>query len=58
MSREMTSIRLGKQLTDKAALKSRTKAVHIALREVVALKWFKKLMKKHSGKLPFAGYGG
>jgi Arc/MetJ family transcription regulator len=38
-------------------VKSRTEAVHVALREVVALKRFKKLMKKHAGKLPFTGHG-
>jgi hypothetical protein len=30
--------------------------VHIALREVVALRRFKKLMKKYAGKLEFAGH--
>jgi hypothetical protein len=32
-------------------------AVHTALREIVALQRFKKLMKKHAGKLKFAGCG-
>ncbi len=54
------AIRLDKRLVDEAAralgAKSRTEAVHIALREVVALRRFKKLMKKHAGKLKFAGY--
>jgi hypothetical protein len=36
--------------------KSRTDAVHIALREIVGLKRFKKLMKKYEGKVSFAGY--
>jgi Arc/MetJ family transcription regulator len=36
--------------------KSRTDAVHMALREIVALRSFKKLMKKHASKLKFAGY--
>jgi Arc/MetJ family transcription regulator len=36
-------------------VKSRTEAVHVALKEIVALKRFKKLMKKHEGKLTFAG---
>jgi hypothetical protein len=36
--------------------KSRTDAVHIALREIVALNRFKKLMKKSEGKLSFKGY--
>jgi Arc/MetJ family transcription regulator len=35
--------------------KSRTDAIHIALREIVGLKRFKKLMKKNSGKLKFSG---
>jgi hypothetical protein len=34
-----------------------TEAVHMALREIVALKRFKKLMKKNVGKLRFEGYG-
>jgi len=57
----MTSIRLDTQLADEAArvlgAKSRTEAVHTALREIVALKRFKRLMKKHAGKLRFTGYG-
>jgi Arc/MetJ family transcription regulator len=36
--------------------KSRTDAVHIALREIVALKRFKKLMKKYEGKATFQGH--
>ena len=35
--------------------KSRTDAVHIALREIVALKRFKALMKRNSGKLSSLG---
>jgi Arc/MetJ family transcription regulator len=58
----MTSIRLDAQLADEAArvlgAKSRTEAVHAALREIVALKRFQKMMKKHAGKLKFAGHGG
>ncbi len=54
-----TSIRLDTQLADEAArvlgAKSRTEAVHMALREIVALERFKSLMKKHAGKLEFAG---
>jgi len=57
----MTSIRLDTHLADEAAkvlgVKSRTEAVHTALREIVALKRFKKLMSKHAGKLSFSGYG-
>ena len=59
MSNSLTTIRLNKQLADEAArvlgVKSRTEAIHVALREVVALKRFKKLMKKNAGKLSFAG---
>jgi Arc/MetJ family transcription regulator len=60
MAVTMTSIRLDTQLADEAAevlgVKSRTEAIHVALREVVALKRFKDLMKKQAGKLPFDGY--
>jgi Arc/MetJ family transcription regulator len=38
-------------------VKSRTEAVHAALREMVALKQFKNLLRKHAGKLDFAGHG-
>jgi Arc/MetJ family transcription regulator len=58
---QMTSIRLDTALADEAArllgLKSRTEAVHVALREVVALKRFQDLMRKNRGKLRFAGLG-
>jgi len=61
MALAMTSIRLDKRLADEAAellgAKSRTEAVHAALREIVALKRFKKLMAKYAGKLDFAGHG-
>jgi Arc/MetJ family transcription regulator len=61
MAVTMTSIRLDTHLADEAAkilrVKSRTEAVHVALREIVALKRFKKLMRKHAGKLSFAGHG-
>jgi Arc/MetJ family transcription regulator len=60
MAITITSIRLDTRLADEAArilgVKSRTEAVHIALREIVALKRFKNLMKKNAGKLPFDGY--
>jgi Arc/MetJ family transcription regulator len=59
MAGTMTSIRLDIRLADEAAkvlgAKSRTEAIHIALREIVALKRFKALMKKNSGKLKFSG---
>jgi Arc/MetJ family transcription regulator len=61
MSVTMTSIRLDTQLADEAArvlgVKSRTEAVHVALREIVALKRFKDLMRRNSGKLSFTGHG-
>ncbi len=61
MAGSMTSIRLDTKLADEAArvlgVKSRTEAIHAALREVVALRRFKMLMRKHSGKLTFAGHG-
>jgi len=61
MAVAMTSIRLDTSLADEAAkvlgVKTRTEAVHVALREIVALKRFKNLMRKHGGKLSFAGHG-
>ena len=61
MAVTMTSIRLDTHLADQAVkalgVKSRTEAVHVALREIVALKRFKDLMRKNAGKLPFAGHG-
>ena len=58
MSATMTSIRLDTKLADEAAellgVKSRTEAIHAALREVVALKRFQALMKKNAGRLSFA----
>ncbi|MBZ5522060.1 MAG: type II toxin-antitoxin system VapB family antitoxin [Acidobacteriia bacterium] len=61
MAATMTSIRLDTELADEAAkvlgVKSRTEAVHVALREIVALKRFKDLMKKHAGKLSFTAHG-
>ena len=60
MAVTMTSIRLDTHLSDEAkkvlGAKTRTEAIHAALREVVALKRFKALMRKHAGKLPFAGH--
>jgi len=57
MAVTMTSIRLDTNLADEAAkvlgVKSRTEAVHVALREIVALKRFKNLMRKHPGRLLF-----
>jgi len=60
MAVAITSIRLDKHLADEAAevlgVKSRTEAVHAALREIVALKRFKKLMSKYGGRLEFPGH--
>jgi len=60
MAGTMTSIRLNLKLADEAVrvlgAKSRTQAVHMALEEIVALKRFKRLMKKYQGKLKFEGY--
>jgi Arc/MetJ family transcription regulator len=59
MAGTLTSIRLDTKLADEAVralgVSSRTEAVHIALREVVALKRFKDLMEKYAGKLSFSG---
>jgi Arc/MetJ family transcription regulator len=53
MAATLTSIRLDTKLADEAVralgVKSRTEAVHIALREVVGLKRFKELMQKYGG---------
>jgi Arc/MetJ family transcription regulator len=57
----MTSIRLDTKLADDAVktlgARSRSEAVHIALREVVALRKFKELMAKHGGKMKFEAHG-
>ena len=59
MAGTLTSIRLDTHLADEAAkvlrVRTRTEAIHVALREIVALKRFKALMKKNSGKLKFSG---
>ena len=61
MATTMTSIRLDTHLADEAAhilgVKSRTEAVHLALREIVAIQKFKRLMAKNAGKLTFEGHG-
>ena len=58
MSATMTSIRLDTKLADEAAhvlgVKSRTEAIHAALREVVALKRFQRLMTRNAKKLLFS----
>jgi Arc/MetJ family transcription regulator len=60
MPAKLTSIRLDTKLADEAVrvlgVKSRTEAVHVALREIVGVKRFKALMKKYGGKLAFAIY--
>jgi Arc/MetJ family transcription regulator len=60
MAATLTSIRLDTKLADEAVralgVKSRTEAVHVALKEIVRLKGFKKLMKENGGKLAFANY--
>jgi Arc/MetJ family transcription regulator len=57
----MTSIRLDTKLADDAlkvlGAKTRTEAVHMALKEVVALKRFKELLSRHAGKLKFEAHG-
>lgn len=59
MSATLTSIRLDTKLADEAAellgAKSRTEAIHAALREIIALKRFQALMRKNGGKLSFDG---
>ena len=61
MAATMTSIRLDTHLADEAAhilgVKSRTEAVHLALREIVAIQKFKRLMAKNAGKLKFEAHG-
>jgi Arc/MetJ family transcription regulator len=60
MAVTLTSIRLDTKLADEAVrvlgVKSRTEAVHVALKEIIGLKRFKSLMKKYEGKATFAGY--
>ena len=59
MAVTLTSTRLDTRLADETAkvlgVESRTAAVHVVLREIVALKRFRNLMRKHAGKLSFAG---
>lgn len=61
MSATLTSIRLDTRLADRAAkilgARNRTEAVHAALKEVMALRKFQKLMDKHGGKLRFEAHG-
>jgi Arc/MetJ family transcription regulator len=59
MAATLTSIRLDTKLADEAVralgVKSRTEAVHVALREIVGNRRFKDVIKKYEGKLRFAG---
>jgi Arc/MetJ family transcription regulator len=59
MANVITTIRLNTKLADEAVkvlkVKSRTEAVHMALEEIVALRRFKRLMKKNAGKLKLEG---
>jgi Arc/MetJ family transcription regulator len=59
MAATLTSIRLDTKLADEAVkalgAKSRTEAVHIALREILGMKRFKKLMLGYGGKCSFEG---
>jgi Arc/MetJ family transcription regulator len=54
----LTSIRLDTKLADEAVrglgVKSRTEAVHVALKEIIGLKRFKELMVECGGKGQFA----
>ncbi len=60
MSTAITSIRLDTKLADEAVrvlgVKSRTEAVHLALKEIVGNRRFKELIRKNEGKLKFANY--
>ena len=57
----MTSMRLDTKLADEAVkvlgVRNRSEAVHMALREIVALKRFKQLMSKYGGQLRFEAHG-
>jgi len=60
MTAKLTTIRLDTRLADEAkealGVKTRRTAIHEVLKEIVALRRFKRLMKKHAGKLRFAKY--
>jgi hypothetical protein len=62
MAGRKASVRVEAQLVDEAAkllgVNSRAAAAHIALREIVALKDFQKLMRRYAGKLEFAAVDG
>jgi Arc/MetJ family transcription regulator len=54
-----TSKRVDTKLVGEAVkilkVKTRTEAVHIALKEAIGLRRFKRLTKKNAGKLKFSG---
>ena len=58
---KMTTIRLDMKLANEAVkslgAKNMSEAVHMALREMVALNKFKGLMSMYGGKLKFTGHG-
>jgi Arc/MetJ family transcription regulator len=58
MAATLTSIRLDKKLADEVkralGVKTRTEAVHVALREIAGNRRFKAVVKKYEGKLKFA----
>ena len=57
MAKTLNSMGLNENLADKVLeAKSHTEAVVVAPREIVALRRFKKLMKKNAGKLAFANH--
>jgi Arc/MetJ family transcription regulator len=59
MAVTLTSIRLDKKLADEVkralGVKTRTEAVHIALKEIARMNHFKDTMKRFGGKGSFAG---
>jgi Arc/MetJ family transcription regulator len=60
MAVTLTSIRLDTKLADEVkrvlGVKTRTEAVHLALREIAGNRRFKSVIKKSEGKLKFAGH--
>ncbi|MGD0158423.1 MAG: type II toxin-antitoxin system VapB family antitoxin [Terracidiphilus sp.] len=60
MPATLTSIRLDTKLADEVkkalGVKTRTEAVHLALREIAGNRRFKNVVKKYEGKLKFAGH--
>jgi len=60
MPATLTSIRLDTKLADEVkkalGVKTRTEAVHFALREIAGNRRFKNVVKKYEGKLKFAGH--